>query len=555
MAEIQKYRQANVQVTGPGGQSGDVGMLASAQAKSSLSQKLQQFSSTLQGMAGQMAQTQGAKDAVIDIQTRKKKVAEIRAKGLSPKDEQAEIGKLSEGTYSKFSGIYSRAYDSAASSAYASQIKTDAKSAYDLAMIESGGDPALFMEMYSKFSQETVRGAPTEAGAIVAQETTLNYGTSGYRSLVTAQASAGAKARKSTYKDANEAMSKQFSDAYYQNDYIAQARIFSEINAAGEAAVRDGLISQQEHEVNQSNIANNAMIDSVKRGFGEELNVGRGDIAYTQFIINERKGMYEGADPDEIAKIKKSMLTQIKDFNDASLERMRFEAEQHDAISLETFNQATQRIAQGQLSNDDITLYEQQGVLSLSHANQLRERLAIGSTRKISDAKVLGSYAESSTLVDTDPEAILNDPHLSERDKASLIQRREQLLATKFNWTKTNDGREAIRRIKENFGIIEGTLIAKIDMENTVNKDFNNIYKKFYAEVTSSDKPAEEVLSIADRLLEEYNNAKQSEEQARIAKIKEEQIEKAKKLKEIDDKSLHFPWWDEKPLDYYMLQE
>ena len=559
MAEIQKYRQANVQVGNIGGGAGDAGMLASAQGKQSLSQKLNQFSSNMMNMAGTMAQDQGAKDAVVDIRNRKKKVAEINAKPLTDSytetDRQAEIGKITEGTARKFSGIYSRAYENAAASSYSSQIKSDAKSAYDLAMVESQGDPEMFMAMYSKFSQESVRGAPTPATAVVAQETTLNYGTAGFKSLMMARSGASTAQHKTQYKSANEAMAAQFSDAYYQNDSVAQARIFSEINQAGEAAVRDGLISQEEFEVNSANIAQNAMIDAVKRGFGEELNVGRGDLAYQQFIMNERKGFYEGADPDETAKIKSSMLSQIKEFNDASLERQRFEAKQHDAMSLESFNDGVQQIAQGQMTSADIDYMEQQGVINLVHAKQLRERLAIGKTAMVSDAQTLANYAESSTLIDTEPYMIQQDPTLSVQDQNALIQRRETLLEGRFNWTKTNDGREAVRRIKEEFGIREGTLLAKIDMENTINKDFNNLYKKFYAEVSASPQPDMDVLPIADRMLEEYTQLKLDEQEAQKTAQKEAQVKNAQRLKDIDDKAFHFPWWDEKPLEHYMLQE
>jgi len=541
-----------------GGTRGAAGILASAQADMSLAQKLDTFSSQLHQQAGAMAQTQAAKDATVDIYKRKEKVNKINANpNLSPEQKADEIGKITEGTERFFGGIYSRAYESAADAAYSNQIATDAKSAYDLAMVESQGDPEAFLKSYGAFSSETTRGAPTEATAILAQQTTTKYGAAGFKSLMMAKMSASTKQTKTSLKDNMEAISKEFSDAYYSGDSIEISRLGGIATSAVEAGVRDGLISDSEKGVFLSNMADRAVLDSVTRKFGEEMNVGRGDIVYMQFRQAERRGDFETQDPEEIAKMKSSMLKQIAEFNDGVLERDRFEKESFDLMDDETFREGTRMAAAGELTEEQITKWETRSVLSTSNADSLRERIAVGDTRKVSDAATLGRYAESSVLVDTSNDMILDDSMLSEPDKTKLIQRKEQLLEGRFNWTRTNDGREAVRRIKSTFGILEGTLIAKIDLNNKTMRDFDEIYKEFYAEVSKSEMPAEEVLPIADRLLKEYNQKQIDKRAEEIRQSKERKLEEAKNAAAAANDSLlvKIGWLDPVTAEDMMLEQ
>lgn len=532
------------------------GMIASAQASQSLAQRLSGFSNQLTGVAKGMAKDQAGKDAVRDIYVRKQKVSDINNNpNLSDEDKQKQIDSLTEGVEKKSFGVYSKAYESAAASAYSNQLATDAKAAYDLAMTQSGGDPQTFMKMYSAFGKETVQGAPTEATSILAQQTATKYGAAGYRSLMQSSISKNTAANRKRNNDNYEAISSQFADAFYAQDEIEIARLGTLAAEAGNAAVRDGLISEEENQTRLGRMADKAIMDSTKRQFSEELNIGNGDVAFLKFRMAEKNGYFDTIDPDEVSKFKSSMMRQIKEYNDNELAQIEFEIKQSKVISEQTFNSNVQHIAQGILTEEDITYQEQQGLISASHAMESRERLAVGDTRPISDAKVLGSYAESHSLIDASVDSILNNVYLSNPDKTALVQKREKLIEEKFNWTASDDGREAVRRIKSEFGIQEGMFIAQLDMTNEIDRDYNAMYKKFYAEVSKSEAPKDEALGIADRLITEYTNEKKAKEDAQIAQRKQAQIEEAKRLKAIDDEALHFPWWDEKPLEHYMMQE
>jgi hypothetical protein len=88
-------------------------------------------------------------------------------------------------------------------------------------------------------------------------------------------------------------------------------------------------------------------------------------------------------------------------------------------------------------------------------------------------------------------------------------------------------------------------------------RDFDKLYKQFYAEVSSSENPAEEALSIADRKLEEYNQMKMAEEQAKLDAREAEKLEDAKNLAAAyNDKILvKIGWADEVTAEDMMLRK
>lgn len=502
---------------------------AEAASMNSLASRLASFSQQMAGLAGEISKEEGAADAMRYFNQQRQDVNKINADPNLSEDEKTEkIKKIQADSFSKGYGIYSKAYNTQMKQAYNNQISTDASAAANLAVVKSGGDPAAFMKMYSSFSQQTVQAAPDDATAIVAQQTFTKIGASTFKTLAMAKGSKSTAAQKKSFTDAMEATSKLHSDAYYINDMVSAGNYMAQMASNAQAAVDAGFITEDQKNVMLMSYQNRAELDAVKRRFGEELNVGRGINVYDEFRMLEREGHFETQDPDEIAKLKSSMLSQIKEFNDGELEARRYEKERYEAVSNETLREGQVLAAKGELTEEQITEWERGGVLSSGDASKLRERTAIGSTREVSDAKSLSRYAESAVLVDTDVEAIVNDTTLSEKDKTALIKRREDLLANKYNWTRTNDGKEAIRIIKSNFGIWEGTLMAKIDLDNQIMRDFDSLYKDFYAKVSASEDPAGEVLTIANSLLGEYEQRKLEEKAAEEAANKARRIEEAK---------------------------
>jgi len=531
--KIESYQSANIAGAKPGGMQGNAGMLAKARSKQSLSQRLGQFSDQLFNLAGKGAQAQGAKDAVVDVAKRKAKVREINADEFMDADEKTEaISKLTEGTASKGFGIYSRAYDSAASAAYSSQVKSDAKSAYDLAMIEAKGDPAAFMEMYTKFSSETIKGAPTESTKIVAQETTMNYGTAGLRALSLSKSKNNTAANKAKYKDSNIAMSQLYSNAYKKGDVIEQSRVMSEIFVSGSAAVRDGYISQAEHDVNMIAITQNAVVDNEVAKFGEFVSSGRGQIGYDKFVNAQKEGAFDMSDPEEIAKLKSSMLKQVKEYNDAQFIQDDKEKKLYDVTTTATYREGVVLLNKGELTESMIQSWLTSSSITQTDADNLRETLSLGQGRKYSDAATVASYAYPKVLLESSPKDIYSDVNLSYADRGRLAAQRESMLKGAYNWRGTNNGKMATSEIKGLFGVIEGTLMAQIDLSNQTMKDFNNMMSTFYDEVSAIGDPLEQEtksLTIGRRLITEYNKSLDDKKAANTAKRLANEKEEATK--------------------------
>ena len=184
-----QVRQAG-QVRQTAGGTSTEGFMASARASESLAQRLSSFSNQMSGIAKGMAQSEASSAAVRDIHDRKQKIADINAsydnRPLTLEEEEQrveEIKSITEGTRRQFSGVYSRAYESASAAAYSNQITVDTAEASNQAMIAAEGNSDAYIAQMNVFREETVANAPSVETGIVAELAINQYGGRGYKSL------------------------------------------------------------------------------------------------------------------------------------------------------------------------------------------------------------------------------------------------------------------------------------------------------------------------------------------------------------------------------------
>jgi len=124
---------------------------------------------------------------------------------------------------------------------------------------------------------------------------------------------------------------------------------------------------------------------------------------------------------------------------------------------------------------------------------------------------------------------ILNSPYFTLETRTKLLAKRDSEMADAENWLGTQDGREARRRIRESFNIIDGTMLAALDFANDNMKDYDRMYRDFFGQVQALplDQRATKSIEIADNLLINYNQGKEQEKtdrrEKRVQKKKEEE--------------------------------
>lgn len=296
------YRRQAQQVGTPrqtAGGTSTAGFMASAQAKQSLSQKLSSFSNQLAGVAGGMARDQGAKDAVKDIHTRKQKIADINNNPKLTNEERiAKVGEIAEGTSRAFSGIYSKAYESASSAAYSNQITTDAKSASDQAMMTAMGDPETYMKQMKAFRDETVPNAPTKETGIVAEMAINQYGSQGYKTLKMAQIRKDEARRHTTSNDTTVLQSNDSVANMQEGDFVNAHQNLFKLQKTLEDAINNGWETKESAQLRLDKTTEAGILDYAQDRFT------RGEaIDSKEFIDKFRNGTADSEIPTDFFNV------------------------------------------------------------------------------------------------------------------------------------------------------------------------------------------------------------------------------------------------------------
>ena len=184
-------------------------------------------------------------------------------------------------------------------------------------------------------------------------------------------------------------------------------------------------------------------------------------------------------------------------------------------------------IGDGSLST--INKLEVDGSLTKADANDARKVLATGS-RAYSDEKTLTWYTLSDNLATTPEDELYSDSALSWKDRASLINKRKEILSSKrFKWTTTQNGKEANRRIKSHFGFEEGTFMAQIEMDNATKLAFNDMQTQMYDYISNLPEQDQDSAAIpyANQLINGYKQGLIDEKKTKAEARKLKQDEKA----------------------------
>ena len=496
---------------------------------SDLAARLQAFSKKSLAEAGALTQQQAAIDATLDISKRKAKIAKIRDTILDPKQQQVEIDKLIEGKRREDNTIYSNAYNNAANSAYANQIIVDAKSAADIATVEAKGSKDSFAEIYQQFERETVKNAPTKELAIIAKRSFLQYGSGAYKSLGLSEFRENEKRNKEAYSSAVKQFENDYLEATRENDIVKQGDTFSKYIAASQSAIKSGYTTPEQVNFEISRINKLAFTERNMEGF-------RTSDDRVSFLktFRENKELNEEETAAAISRMHNMMKSEQED-----IEIIERAEEREDRRSRkETKRGLDIALVSGELSRGMIEEAVKGKAITLTEADSYLERAkTLGITKTDT-----GAYLNMFNNLDITSETqIMNNAFLSDEDKLELLKEKEaneklsNAEAEKLGkWQLTVNGKQAISSIRNHFGIFEGTLMAKIDIENQLGKDFIKIQRKHFDEVQRL--PLEErglkSLDIADRLLMEYEAGEIQGTQPFINKksatIEEEQSEPPK---------------------------
>jgi len=452
-----RYKSANLQQTQIAEPRGAIAATSvAAQSFESLSSKLATFSQMAMQQHTVVRTTQAARDATLDVASRKQKIQKIKARGGS----QNEIDSIVEGQAKTDATIYGRAYNTNFGSAYANQVSIDAKSATDMAVLMAEGSSKAFISAYPDYSKEIVRNAPTPELAIVAKQQFDQYGSAAYKSLAMAEQKEQNEQLKSSYENTIKLAEEQ----YITGDEMEKEQAATQYLAASKDAIKNGWTNEKEINYNLQRIDKLAFTEDKFKEFSDSED----PIAFLDKFRDNKKLSVE-----ETQKAIDKMHSMMKSETDDYKIKEEFDTKEDEAFKKNTKDGINVKLIEGILTEDDLKAAYKANAITLTEYDDLLER------SKTEGVAIGNEDMYQQVLMDIDEFAlsdIYNDSTLSDKQKTSLIREKTDENAQQFRQATKQSSIE----LKNVFGIVEGTMMAQLDMENQLGKDYARLQAELY---------------------------------------------------------------------------
>ena len=422
----------------------------------SFAQRLNAFSNQLDNMMRADASMKAGKAGIKDAATRRKEILDIQNKYRNDVPTMLEkIAEVETATEEDNFSVYGRIYQNQVNVAFASQMELDAATGAMKAERLANGNPEVFKSNYLAYMSKLLQGAPNELGYIAGEKAFQKHGVSTYESMYMAKDNA-AKVQNSKNIDSNIEGLQGFIkyDASKGNtikvkENLAQlkALVASQVNAKLMGAVEGAfIITEAETE---------AQTQEFMRYGAAASNSGMGRDFLTK--IQNPEHPYG----EEFSRLSQEVQSKVLGEMDKAIntyEENEAGKEKHEnevvRIHQET---ATRNLKENILitgvkaTPEKLRTLEGDGTIS---ATQVKEIVEFQNLK--TDREKFMRYNDGIILIDMTTEDVMNLDSISFDDKTKLLKIRDGALKDPlYDWTKSRIGREAIRRLKEDYGITE----------------------------------------------------------------------------------------------------
>lgn len=518
----------------------------------SLAEKLSSFSNTLVQGAQQDARIKAADNATRDMGVYKEKVNSIITSNKTQAEKDKALKDLqSQHEYDGWGMAYKNAYKTQFDASYANTVTNEAAGVSDLITAKSNGSSANYLNSWTRYTDSIIKSAPSESLAAVAKMTLDKQGSSRYKTLTTAEYNKRYATEKKSSEDVLSHLEESYKSAYASQDQGRMASSVLQFKEALKSSINAGFITQGQAQVRFEIAEQDAEIGRIDSDFKVVLD----NNGNTSKMINNiyESPVFKKLPLEKQRDLMKNLFLQVKEKNSRIKEAINAKNKQEEVHQDETYKDTLSKVYSGQASLEDINKMEVNGDLSKADASSLRATLSEGS-RKFSDNQTVAWYSMDSHLVDSSESDIYNDGALSWADKTKLIDDRKQLLTSKeYKWTTTQNGIEGRRRIKRFFGFHEGTMMAKMDMNNETGREYNAMMDKYFDHISSlpEGEQSRAAKLYADELIENHNVMKAEKAQDKKQADKERNQKQAEAAYEKYSTSFTLPWTKLKSKEEY----
>jgi hypothetical protein len=405
--------------------------------RSNKGQVYQQLANKLQGFSERLQQR-------LDVRAQAEGKAAGRAIGG-----EVEAVSMPDG-----STIRGAAFREGANLAHLASVKMDITE--NLVRIEgsSGGDPDAFLNLVAGYSQGLLEGTSPEVRPLAEQEI-------GFAALKIQQKLRASKAQRDR-DEQSELVEAGLSDI--------EVEALNHAEAGDEAGVEKTLAQYQDvmlrgedaglfpagETIKRSAKLQKALLRNVYMGsFQRELEAGRGVEFMESFHKNKD---FSPAEREEIAS---KMITRMNSRHKVVEAQDKLEEGERKQRYETTEREVTLSALEGTLTTEDLTKLLSDDDIEPGLARTM-EKIASAQGVMHDDDAVKLDY--SINLLQIPEKDIAEDDRLTRDTRIALIQERRKLEADAGNWRRTQNGQESTRRIKAEFGMVDG-LIAQMDPE------------------------------------------------------------------------------------------
>ncbi len=338
---------------------------------------------------------------------------------------------------------YGRAFNDAATRSFAIKTEADADEAAMRLENEAGSDPEIFRKAFGARRDETIKAAPPEARAVLAEIYDRRMA-SGVQRLLGAQQ---VQLREQAKTDVVEGVMRgtdRLAQLRASNDpalYEQAAEEEIKLDMLIDAAVRDGTYSAVEGAALRVESTRRATQQVAMYRFKDELENPYGDpVAFIE-NLREINKTSNALPPDEEEKLLDGMFRELQQYNALQSAKLR-DSNNEQKLRWETGDRvATGLMLKGNLSMSRLSQMVDDDELDPAVARTLYNELQGGSDRPDDTAE---RFRVETTLLDQTEDDIAKNSQLSWKTRSELVlKRREEM----NGWKGTQQAREGTERI------------------------------------------------------------------------------------------------------------
>ena len=401
--------------------------------------------------------------------------------------------------------FYDEAYKDAAYTAYGIQTELDASNYAELAKLQANGDPEAYKASFDKYQTTIMSEAPNEHMRGIASQSFQKYGMKGYVAIQKERIDRVNKQNEESYKSGVKLLEDQIIEAYSYGKNDIALQLSSQLASLHNRGIEQGWTNENSAMHQAKELKKSA----IKGKMFEDFRQSKDKIGFIKQVRESTQ-----LDETERQKVVDAMHKQIKSVNEDYKIMNEREEESRKQFTSNIKKKNYSDLAKGTLEQKDLDYQLERGFISLSDYDDLSERAKTGTAHKTDPEAYLTIYKN---IDDYSEESIVKSKKLSSSDRIKLLDekaKREKMLETEAEkegkWDLTMNGKQANKELKNHFGIMEGTIMDKLDMNNDNMRDFTMLQSQVFDEIQSLplEQRSSKSLQIVRRTLSEYNDGK-----------------------------------------------